>query len=170
MLGNARGGDAQHVETYFPPTHTHKRAWTRFLCLPVLESYLPSTAFEKRKTFLCAICISICWHWRHGKWIIGLMGNVGERGIEKDREKAAWKKNAAITGRFFPSPPPLVISPSTSQPLVLLKRFTLASHFHSFCTTPSPSLSLVCTRTLWLFLIHIHPASPLLPLSPTAWR
>lgn len=139
----------------------------------ILESYLPSTPFEKRKTFLCAICISICWHWRHGKWIIGLMGNVGERGIEKDREKAAWKKKKKqpLLDVFFSSPPPpLFISPSTSQPLVLLKRFTLASHFHSFCTTPSPSLSLVCTRTLWLSLIHIHPASPLLPLSPTAWR
>lgn len=123
-----------------------------FLCLPpILESYLPSTPFEKRKTFLCAICISICWHWRHGKWIIGLMGNVGERGIEKDREKAAWKKKKKqpLLDVFFSSPPPpLFISPSTSQPLVLLKRFTLASHFHSFCTTPSPSLSLVCTRTL----------------------
>lgn len=72
---------------------------------PVLESYLPSTPFEKRKTFLCSICMSICWRWRHGKWIIGLMGNVGERGIEKDREKAAWeKKKTAITGLFFSAP------------------------------------------------------------------
>ncbi len=129
--------------------HTHTSMHALPLSPPILESYLPSTAFEKRKTFLCEICISICWHWRHGKWIIGLMGNVGERGIEKDGEKAVWKKKQPLLDVFFFFfLPPLVISPSTSQPLVLLKRFTLAFHFHFFCTTPSPCLSLVCTQRL----------------------
>lgn len=133
----------------------------------ILESYLPSTPFEKRKTFLCAICISICWHWRHGKWIIGLMGNVGERGIEKDREKAAWKKKkkTAITGRFFllPTTTTLHFTIHLSTTCVAEKIY-LGLPFSLFLHNSLPqSFSRVHTNALTLS----HPYSSSVSLAPS---
>lgn len=159
QLGNTCGGDAQHPDLYFPPTH-----WLP-LSPPVLESYLPSTPFEKRKTFLCAICISICWHWRHGKWIIGLMGNVGERGIEKDREKAAWKKNSHYWTFFFllPTTTTLHFTIHLSTTCVAEKIY-LGLPFSLFLHNSLPqSFSRVHTNALTLS----HPYSSSVSLAPS---
>ncbi len=153
------------------PTNAHTQACTRFLCLPHPRELLTFYCFWKKENIslwnlhfhMLTLAPRKVDNWADGqcRW---------ERNREGWREGCLEKKLSHYWTFFSPSPPPLVISPSTSQPLVLLKRFTLASHFHFFCTTPSPCLSLVCTQRLWLSLIHIHSASPLLPLSPTACR